>query len=83
VREDGTRRDLFVVHAQPPQRRLHDHLLVGLVVDDEILGETLAVDLQRVNVAPQRPHAEGVEGGNRRLRQRASADEFVHALGHL
>ncbi len=82
-RQHRARRELLVVHPQPPQRALHHLLLVTLVVNGKILRVPGVVDAQRLHVAPQHTHAHGVECRNPRLGKRAPADQFLHALRHL
>ena len=59
------RRELLVVDAQPLHRRFDHALLIRLVVDDEVFAITLAADLQALDVAAQRAHAERVERRDR------------------
>jgi hypothetical protein len=39
------RSQLLIVKAQPLDRRLHHHLLIGFVIDDKIFAETFTVHL--------------------------------------
>jgi len=63
-REDAARSELFVVDAEALDGRFDDLLLVAFIVDDEVTGVALAIDLERVDVAPQHADAEGVEGAD-------------------
>src|SRR5271157_6083708 len=64
-------------------RGLHHALLVGLVVDDEVLTITFAADLQGFDIAAQHAHAEGVKGRDERLRYRARAYQRFDTRSHL
>ena len=81
--ENATRGELFVVDAEALDGRLDDLLLVAFVVDHEVAGVALAVDLQSLDVSPQHAHAEGVKGTDGGLGKRVLTDELVDALGHL
>ena len=72
--EDAARGELFVVDAETLDRRLDDLLLVGLVVDDEVAGVPLAVDLESIDVSPQHAHAEGVKGADGGFGERMLSD---------
>ena len=73
----------FVVDAETLDGRLHHLLLIALVVDDKILGITLAIDLQGLNIASQHAHAEGVKRADGGLGERVLADNPIDPLGHL
>ena len=73
----------FVIDAQPLQRGLYHGLLIGLVVDRKCACKPFAIHLQRFDVAPQHTHAEAMKGAQRRLGERAVAQDLVHPLGHL
>ena len=81
--EHGARRQRLVVERHAPHRLLHDGLLIALVVDGEAAGAPLVADAQRLDVAAQHAHAEGVEGGEQRLGQGRAGQQLLHALAHL
>src|ERR1019366_2544874 len=81
--QNVARRQLFVIDAQTAHGGLHDVLLVGLVIDDEIFAITFAADLQRVDVATEQAHAKRMEGGDQRLGERAAAHQRLHPAGHF
>ena len=75
--------ELLVVDAETLERLLHDGLLIGLVVDGEGAGQANIPDAKGFDVPSQNTHAEAVEGGQCRLRERGVAEDFFNALGHL
>ncbi len=90
VTEYGARRGLLVVDAEAPHDRLDDRLLIGLVVDHEILRQAdgrLARNrrgnAQGFNIAAQQAHTKGMERRNYGLGDGEAADQLIHALHHL
>ena len=83
-------RKFLVVNPHPLHDRLYDALLVGLVVDDEIFGvpdgrlsRNGRGNPQRLDIPPQHPHAERVEGRDHGLRHGKPAHDALHAFDHL
>ncbi len=57
--------ELFLVEAQRAVGGLDDGELILVVVDGEAAREAGADARQRIAIAPQQPHAEGMERGKR------------------
>ena len=75
--------ELFV-QAQLPVGRLDDRELIFVVVDGEVARESGTDRGERIAIAPQQPHAKGVERGN--IRRRGEFGPFEqrrHAVPHL
>ncbi len=83
LREHRARRQCLVVERHAPHRLLHDGLLIAFVVDGEAAGEPLVADAQRLDVAAQHAHAEGVKGGKQRLGQGGAGEQLIDALAHF
>ena len=81
---------MFVVDPEASHDALHYLLLVGFIVDDELLGVSGGRQAwsrcryaQGFDVAAQHPHTKRMEGGDHRLRHRQSAYQLFDALAHL
>ena len=88
--ENGARRELLVVEAEPLHHSFDHGLLIALVIDDKVLGVTdrrlarnARPNTHGLNVAPQHPHAERVEGGNHGLGDAQAIHQLFDALPHL
>ena len=82
---DSTTRGVSCLSSSPMRRIacLHHGLLIGLVIDGEVFRQAFVADPQRLDIAPQHAHAEGVKGGDERLGQGRVAEKLLDALGHL
>ena len=88
--QNGARRELLVVEAEPLHHAFDHRLLVALVVDDKVfrmtdrrLARNARRDAHRFDVAAQHAHAKRMEGRDDGLGDAQSADQFFDALAHF